>query len=99
MRRTDDLHVEPVGSMPPIVERRRGEHGDAAPRRNERAQRSAESPQRDRALAQRRFAMERGGEDQVPAGQARQYSAQVDVDMRRCPEGVTADGAMPGYVP
>src|ERR1700733_3047723 len=39
MGRADDLDVESVGRVPPVVERGRGDHGDAAPCGDEGTQR------------------------------------------------------------
>ena len=54
VRRAEDLDVEPVGVVPPVVERRRGQHRDAAPGGDERAERPAEAPDPHRSFAQRR---------------------------------------------
>ena len=54
VRRAQNLHIEPVGVVPPVVERRRSDHGDAAPRRDERPQRPAEAPYLHGCAAQRR---------------------------------------------
>ena len=45
VRRADDLHVEAVGVVPPVVERRRGDHRERAPDADPRAERRAESPE------------------------------------------------------
>ena len=42
---------------------------------------------------------EGGGEDEVAADDGRQNTAGVDRHVSRCPECVSADGAMPGDVP
>ncbi len=43
MRWADDLYIEAISVVPPVVEGRRGNHGHSAPRRQEGAQRSAQS--------------------------------------------------------
>ena len=99
VRRADDLDVEAVGIVPPVVERRRSDHGDAAPGRQKRAQRPAESPDAHGTIAQAGAAVERGGKYQVSAGNARQNAAQMDDYVGRRPKGVASDGAVPGDVP
>ena len=47
------LHVEAVGVVPPVVERRRREHRDAAPGRDERAERPRQPQMRTLDVAQR----------------------------------------------
>ena len=43
MRRAQDLDVEPVSVMPPVVEGRRGDHDEAAPRADESPERPSEA--------------------------------------------------------
>src|SRR5260370_29115496 len=44
MRQADDLYVESVGVMPPVVERCRGEHRNSAPGCYETTKRAAKAP-------------------------------------------------------
>ncbi len=46
--RADDLDVETVGVMPPVVKGSRHEHGDASPAGEEDAERGAKSKDTDR---------------------------------------------------
>ena len=54
VRRADDADVEAVGVVPPVVEGRRRQHGHAAPRADERAKRTRESPDPDADVLQAR---------------------------------------------
>ena len=67
--RAENLDVEAIGGVPPVIERRRCDHGDPAPRRKKSAQRTAKSPDRDRTRAQRRAAVQRSRKNQVAAGE------------------------------
>ena len=99
MRQADDFDVEAVGVMPPVVERRRREHREAAPRRHEASERSAKSPDRDaRVLGVLRGA-EGGGENRVAAGDTGEHAGEIDHHVRGRPEGVAADRDMPRDVP
>ena len=97
VRRAEDLHVQAVGVVPPVVEGRGGDHGDSAPGGDERAQRSAEAPDLDGAIAQAATAIEGRGEDQIAArrcpparriseSQCAQASRNVSRPMERCQE-------------
>ena len=60
VRRAHDLDVEPVGVVPPVVERGRGDHHERAPDRDPGAQRTRGSPRsaptrRARAASRRRW--------------------------------------------
>src|SRR5262249_6496922 len=93
VRRGEDFDVEAIGIVPPVVKWRGREHGDATPGSNERAERSAEAPDFDGSLTQRRAAAERGGEYEVRAGDAGEDAAQVNANVCRRPEAVTPDRA------
>ena len=54
VRRADDLHVEAVRVVPPVVERRRRQHRERAPDADPCAERRAESPEADRRARLRR---------------------------------------------
>ncbi len=98
VRRAEDLHVEPVGVVPPVVERRRDEHRDAAPAGDERAERPAEPEHaHDRPAARRR--PERGRDDLRQRRHRRQHRRRVDRHVRRRPEAVAPDRPVPGDVP
>ena len=56
VRRADDLDVEAVRVVPPVVERRGDEHRDAAPGRDERAERAATAPRCGRSTSAQRAA-------------------------------------------
>ena len=99
VRGADDLHVQPVGAVPPVVEGRRGQHRDRAPDRHPRAERRAEAPEANRRRALLRRAGKRGVEREPSARQARHHASQVDGQVRRRPERVAADRAVPRDVP
>ena len=69
VRRAEDLDVQAVGVVPPVIEGRGSQHGGAAPGGDEGAERPAESPDLDGRGAQRRIAAEGAREDQVAAGE------------------------------
>src|SRR5439155_27373795 len=99
VRRAQQRHVEAVGDMPPVVEGRGGEHVDAAPGAEEASQWAAKSPNFDGSCARGVVRAERGGEDDVGAGEASDDAAEVDQNVRRGPEAVAADALVPGDVP
>ena len=67
MGRADDLDVEAVGGVPPVVEGGGGEHRDAAPARDEDAERSAEAEDVDGRRFELFGVAEGGGKDEVDA--------------------------------
>src|SRR6185295_1524492 len=95
----EDLDVQAVGVVPPIVERRRGEHGDGAPDRHPGAERRAEAPEADGHLALRLGTGEGGLQGEPAAGDTSQHAAEIDGQVRRGPEGVAADRHVPRDVP
>jgi hypothetical protein len=99
MRRAENFDLEPVGVMPPVVEGRGDQHSDAAPRGDERPQGPVKSPHPHGGETNLGQFAEAGGQDQVGRRNARNNAAQVDRHMRRGPEGVAADGAVPGNIP
>ena len=99
MRRADDLDVEPVRVVPPVVERRGDEHCAAAPGRDEGANRAGKTPDPDARGAKGRRIPKCGCEDQVPRRQSGEHAAGVNRDMRRRPEGVAPDRAVPRDIP
>ena len=70
MRRADDLDIETVGIVPPVVERRRREHGDRAPHYDPRAERRARPED-----AHGGGTLPRAGEKGVPKGQPSAHAA------------------------
>ena len=98
--RADDLDVEAVGGVPPVVEGGGGEHGDAAPGGEEGAERAGEAEHAARRWRAGRGILAQGGvEDQVATGDAGENAAEIDGHVGGRPEGVAADGAVPGDVP
>ena len=73
--RAEDFDVEAVGVVPPVIERRGGEHGGATPGGNEGAQGPAEFPYADAGGCQLRIPAEGAGKNQVAAGESRQDAA------------------------
>src|ERR1017187_2763094 len=84
--------------MPPVVEGRRSDHREAAPRADEGAEGAAEAEHVDGGGAPFRV-RKSGPENQVAAGDACDHAAQLDRDMRGCPERIAADRAVPGNIP
>ncbi len=99
VRRRNDLDVQAVGVVPPVVEGRRGEHRDAAPGRNKGAERGAEAQHRDRFTLQLLAAAKRRVQDQVSADHRRNHTAGIDQQMRRGEERIASDGTMPRDIP
>ena len=99
MRQADDFDVEAVGVVPPVVEGRRGEHREAAPRRHETSERSAKAPHRDAGVLGFLRRAEGGRQNRVAAGDSGQHAREVDHHVRGRPEGVAADRDMPRDVP
>src|SRR5205809_179932 len=95
----EHLHVEAVGVVPPVVERRRRDHRERAPDAHPGAERAAEAPERHARVALFRRGGERCPQHQPAARQAREHAPQVDRHVGRGPERVAADRAMPGDVP
>ncbi len=101
VRRRDDLDVQAVGVVPPVVEGGRGDHGEGAPDRHPGAERGAETPETNGGggLGHARSPAEGGPERQPAGGQPGEHPAEVDRQVRRGPEGVAADRRVPGDVP
>jgi hypothetical protein len=96
---TEDLDVEPVRRVPPVVERRGGEHRAGAPDAHPRGERAAEAPEAHGARALRRAAREGRLENERAVGQPRRGATDVDAQVRRRPERVAADRDVPRDVP
>ena len=99
MRRTDDFDVEAVSIVPPVIERRGSEHGNAAPGSDERAQRSAESKNVHGRSCQRGVLGESGVQYQITKGNTRENTAQINSHMGGSPKRIPANGFMPRNVP
>ena len=99
MRRADEFYVEPVGVVPPVVEGRGGEHSHAAPASEEDAERTVQAEEADRGGAELRVLARRSADDKPEADDAAEHSAEVEQQVRGRPEGIAADGAVPGDVP
>ena len=95
MRRDEDLHVEAVGAVPRVVERRRCEHGKGAPRSQSQAPRARGNPRTHRASrappATRRTSFGTPASRSHPG----QDAAEIDRHVRRGPERVAADRQVP----
>ena len=85
--------------MPPIIERRGGNHRHAAPGGEKRPDRPTESPDFYGRGLDRRITRKSGGENQIRAGDRGENSAELNQEMRGRPERVAPDGHVPGDVP
>ena len=100
VRRADDLHIEAVRVVPPVVEWRRRDHHQRAPDANPCAKRGVEVfPEANRFCACVGGARECRAQGEVSAAQPGNDCAGLLEKVRRRPEGVAADGAVPGDVP
>ena len=99
VRRAQDLDVQAVGVVPPVVEGRRYDHRQRAPDADPGPERSAEAPERDAGGPLARVAGERRAQHEPSAREAGDDAAQVDGQVGGRPERVAADGAVPGDVP
>ena len=99
VRRAHDLHVEPVGVVPPVVERGGSDHHEGAPDGDPRAERPR-NPQKRTDSARSRVASRRRW-SAAPASRSsrpRRWRRTVP-QVRQGPERVPADGLVPGDVP
>src|SRR5579859_605759 len=85
--------------MPPVVERRGGEHCAAAPCGDKRSQGRTESQDIYGVGPRLRIAAEGGLHDDPGGAESAQQGAKLDQQMGRSPEAVAANGFMPGNVP
>src|SRR5712692_2925505 len=99
MRQADNLYVESVSVMPPVVEGRRGEHRNSAPGGNKATQRAAKTPHRNRSRSGFARGTKGSREDCVPARDSGKDAGQVNGHVRRSPKSVAADRNMPGDIP
>ncbi len=98
MRRGDHRHVEPVSVVPPVIERGGSDHRGRSPRHHPGAERSPQRSDTD-AGAARAVIPEGRLPDEGGGGEARQSAAEVNRQVRRRPECVASDRAVPGDVP
>src|SRR5262249_41876348 len=87
------------GVMPPVVERSGDHHGGAAPCGQEGSEGSTQTPHPYGRFASRGVRRESRVQNQVAAGNGREQSAKLYGQVLRSPEGVAADGHVPGDVP
>src|SRR5215467_13882097 len=99
MWQAQDLDVESVGRMPPVVKGCRGQHRQAAPRRYETTERAAKPPHGYSAVAVLLRGAEGRCENCVTTSYPGQNSGQVDHHVRGCPERVASDGNVPRDIP
>ncbi len=99
VRRADDLHIQPVGRMPPVVEGRRCNHRNPAPSCKEHAQRRTQAEDVHRRITQRRLPVEGALIHQPQPDDRGQHAAQLDHQVGRRPEAVATDGAVPRHIP
>src|SRR4051794_16648087 len=99
MRWAEDRDVQTVRFVPPVIERRRGEHREGAPDTHPRAQRTAESPEANRGIALCARPAKGGLQYQPAGGPTCEDATQVDRHVCRCPERIPAHRAMPRNVP
>src|SRR5581483_11580857 len=88
-----------VRVVPPVVERRRGDHRERAPDADPRAERRAKSPEADGGAALRVRPGEGGPQRHPSAGQTGDDTAEIDGEVRRGPERIPADRAVPRDIP
>src|SRR5260370_2131144 len=99
MRRAENFNVKSVSVVLPIIERRGGEHGKAAPGGDESPQRTVKTPDLDGRTAGGKVAAKGCAQNKVSASDADQHTVHVDGQMRRGPKRIAANGHMPGDVP
>ncbi len=91
MRRADDLDVETVRVVPPVVEWGGGEHGDAAPGCKKGSERGAKTEDIDAGGLHAGIVAEGGPENEIATDDRCEDAAGVDGHVRRRPEGVATD--------
>src|SRR5207245_5865043 len=84
---------------PPVVERSGRDHRDRAPDRHPGAERPAETPEPHCRGTLLGCTGERRAQYEPAARPAGENAAQVDRQMRRSPEGVPSNRAMPRDIP
>src|SRR6185437_6896747 len=95
----EDFYIESIRVVPPVIERRGGDHRQTAPRRNKRSQRAAEAEHSDGILAQLRIRTKRGAENGPATNRRSNHSAELNKHMGRRPERIAPNAHMPGDVP
>src|SRR6185312_14072414 len=98
VRRTRKAHVEPVCVVPPVVEDRVVQHAEAAPRRHKRPQRRTQPPDAYAVPLHLAVVPKRRREDQVAACNRRKHARRVQHHVRRVPETIAPDRAMPRHI-
>ena len=99
VRRADDLHVEAVGIVPPVVERRRRDHREAAPDAQPRAERAAKAPDANAGGDVALIGHDGALEHDEARRQSGDHTSALNQQMRRRPERVAPDGHVPRDVP
>src|SRR5690242_16339143 len=99
MGRTENLHVQPVRVVPPVIEGRGGDHGDATPGSDESTERTVETPHPDGTGSERGCGVQSRRQNQVCARDPGQDAAEVDGDVGGGPETVAPYGLVPGNIP
>ncbi len=91
----DDLDVESVGVVPPVVKGGSHEHGDPAPPGEEDTERGAESKDTDRCITQLAIVAEGAVNDQPCTDDSGENTTGVDGHVGGGPESIAADGPVP----
>src|ERR1041384_2418416 len=99
MRWAENLDVESVGVVPPIVEWRARQHGEGAPNRDPGAEGPAKSPQAHGGLSSGPAAKESALQNQPAADETTERSAYVNADVGGRPKRVASNGRVPRDVP
>jgi hypothetical protein len=99
VRRAQDLDVQAIRAVPPVVERGRHDHRRGTPHPEERAERTLEAPHADRGGPELGAPAQRRREDEQRAGRPGDDPAGLDRDVRRGPERVAADRHVSRDVP
>src|ERR1700678_1405116 len=99
MRRADNLYVQAIRVMPPVIKRSRGEYGEASPAGEKDAQRGAQSKNNDRRRRHLGVPKKSALYHQPGADDGGYHGAELDGQMRWSPERIAADGAVPGDIP
>ena len=95
VRWADNLDVETVSVVPPVVKGSSHEHGDASPPGEEDAERGAKSKDTDRCITELAIVAEGAVNDQPGADDSGENTTGVDGHVRWGPESIAADGSVP----
>src|ERR1700735_1740700 len=100
MRWTEDLDIQSIRAMPPVIKRRGGQHRNGAPDTEQAAQGTVkDAPHPNGRRLGDLFPKERIIQYLQTGEQPRENGAQVNEDMRRGKEFVPADRPVPGNIP